>query len=149
MGFVRKQVRGQSLVEMALVLPILILIVLGLLEFGRAFFIYTVVSNAAREGARFGIVQPLNTTGIEHAAWSRLILVPTDTVSIIISFDDGAHPIQDPTEIMQGESRVVVRVEHDFSMVTPILADLFPPVRIEFTSARTISPVMPVHKPTP
>ncbi len=149
MGGIHKKRRGQSLVETAMVLPILILIILGLLEFGRAFFIYTVVSNAAREGARFGLVQPLNTTGIERAAQSRLVLVPTDTVSIVISYDDGVHPITDPLDIVQGESRVVVAVEHDFAMITPILADLFPPLRMEFTSARTIAPAMPIHKPTP
>ena len=54
--------RGQSLVEFALVLPILLLIVVGILEFGIAFRTFQVVTNAAREGARTAV---LRTTDAE------------------------------------------------------------------------------------
>ena len=47
---------GQALVEFALVLPILLLLFLGVVEFGRAWMIRQVVTNAARSGARSGIV---------------------------------------------------------------------------------------------
>ena len=47
---------GQSLVEMALVLPLLLLLVFGIIEFGRVFNAYIIVTNAAREGARFAVV---------------------------------------------------------------------------------------------
>jgi hypothetical protein len=43
--------RGQGVVEFALLVPILLLVVFGALDFGRAFYGYTVVVNAAREGA--------------------------------------------------------------------------------------------------
>jgi Flp pilus assembly protein TadG len=43
--------RGQSLVELALLLPILLTIVLGATDVGRLFFAYTALANAAREGA--------------------------------------------------------------------------------------------------
>lgn len=49
--------RGQSLVEFALVLPILLLIVVGILEFGLAFRTYQVVTNSAREGARTAVLR--------------------------------------------------------------------------------------------
>ncbi len=48
---------GQSLVEFALVLPILLLIIVGILEFGIAFRTYQVVTNAAREGARTAVLR--------------------------------------------------------------------------------------------
>ena len=54
--------KGQSLVEFALVLPILLLIVVGILEFGIAFRTFQVVTNAAREGARTAV---LRTTDAE------------------------------------------------------------------------------------
>ena len=44
--------RGQALVELALVLPVLICISMGLLDLGRVFYIHTGLTNAAREGAR-------------------------------------------------------------------------------------------------
>jgi Flp pilus assembly protein TadG len=47
---------GQDLVEYALVLPLFLLLVFSVFEFGILFFQYTLVVNAAREGARAGIV---------------------------------------------------------------------------------------------
>jgi Flp pilus assembly protein TadG len=52
----RKTEKGQALVEMALVLPILILIVFGITEFGRIFNAKIIVINASREGARYAAV---------------------------------------------------------------------------------------------
>lgn len=50
------QSRGQSLVEFALVLPVLLVILLGVVDLGRAIYYYNTLSNLAREGARAGIV---------------------------------------------------------------------------------------------
>ena len=49
---------GQELVEFALILPLLLLLFLGIIEFGRAILAYNTIANAAREGARYGIVDP-------------------------------------------------------------------------------------------
>lgn len=48
--------RGQALVEFALILPILLILLLGLIDVGRAVGAYNSVSNAARSGARVAIV---------------------------------------------------------------------------------------------
>lgn len=45
--------RGQSLVEMALLLPILLVLIIGAIEFGRLFYTKIVITNAAREGAYY------------------------------------------------------------------------------------------------
>ncbi len=47
---------GQAIVEMALVLPVLLLLLLGVVEFGLAFNAKQAVTNAAREGARLAVV---------------------------------------------------------------------------------------------
>ena len=47
---------GQSLVEFAMVLPVLLALVIGIFEFGRAWNVYQVITNAAREGARRAVV---------------------------------------------------------------------------------------------
>ena len=58
--------RGAALVEAALVLPVLILIVFGITEFGRAMFITNTLNNVAREGARRAAVSsPLNASALE------------------------------------------------------------------------------------
>lgn len=48
--------RGQSVVEFALVLPILVMIVMGIVEFGRIFMVQQIVTNASREGARTAVL---------------------------------------------------------------------------------------------
>ena len=48
--------RGQALTEFALILPILLLIVFGVFDFGRAIFAYNNVANAAREAGRTAII---------------------------------------------------------------------------------------------
>ena len=47
---------GQSLVEMAMVLPILAILTFGLVDFGRGYYFQVSVTNAAREGARVAIL---------------------------------------------------------------------------------------------
>jgi Flp pilus assembly protein TadG len=54
--------KGQGLIEFALLLPILVLIIFGVLELGRAFFAFIAITNAAREGARVYTFRPDVTT---------------------------------------------------------------------------------------
>ena len=49
----RSQERGQSLIEFAMVLPILLLLAMGTIEFGRAYYQYNTLSKSVREGARY------------------------------------------------------------------------------------------------
>ncbi len=51
--------KGQSLVEFALLLPLLLILVMGLFDVGRAVFYYSVLNTAVREGTRYAIVQPV------------------------------------------------------------------------------------------
>jgi len=50
--------RGAVAVEFALIFPVLLLLVLGILEFGLGYHAWDVTQNAAREGARMGAVTP-------------------------------------------------------------------------------------------
>lgn len=56
--------KGQSLVEFALCLSLLIIILLGVFDLGRAFHAYIVITNAAREGAYYGAMHPTDNNGI-------------------------------------------------------------------------------------
>src|SRR5262245_65544382 len=49
--------RGAELVEFALVLPILLVVIAGLWDFGRAYRTYQAITNSAREGARLDVSQ--------------------------------------------------------------------------------------------
>ena len=54
----RRRQSAQSLTEFALILPVLMLILLGVVDFGRVFYYWTSIANAAREGARYGTTHP-------------------------------------------------------------------------------------------
>ena len=52
----RKNERGAALLETAITIPIILLITVGIFEFGRAYQTWQVLTNAAREGARMAIL---------------------------------------------------------------------------------------------
>jgi Flp pilus assembly protein TadG len=62
----RKSERGAELIEFALVLPLLLLIVLGIVDFGFLFQRLEVVTNAAREGARLAVLPEYNSTDVTN-----------------------------------------------------------------------------------
>lgn len=90
--------RGQSLIEFALILPILLIIVVILADMGRAIAAHVALSNAAREGARYAAMHPEDIAGIRN----RVILEYNNTSlsvtgmellaeNIVISFPEGAQ----------------------------------------------------------
>lgn len=69
---IRKR-RGQAMTEFALLVPFMLLLVLGIFEFGRAFYYYSALANAAREGARYGLTHATDTNGIKTRAVNNAI----------------------------------------------------------------------------
>lgn len=63
----RKGEKGQNLVEFALVIPLLLLLVIGIAEFGRAWMTKNIVTGAAREAVRMYAVNP-NTAAADARA---------------------------------------------------------------------------------
>lgn len=59
---------GQSVVEFAMVVPVFLLLLLMAVDFGRLFYTYIQVSNAAREAAAFGATAPTNVAGMQSRA---------------------------------------------------------------------------------
>ncbi|MHC4876134.1 MAG: TadE/TadG family type IV pilus assembly protein [Planctomycetota bacterium] len=57
--------RGAAVLEMALVLPIFFMVVLGIVEFGRAMMVGQMVTNAAREATRLAIVDGSTNSSVE------------------------------------------------------------------------------------
>ncbi len=67
----RRKQSGQALIELAFVLPVLMLLALGVIEVGRYSYIAILIGNAARAGAAYGAqsnAQSADTNGIAHAA---------------------------------------------------------------------------------
>lgn len=78
--------QGQDIVEMALILPLLLALLLGIAEFGVAVWRYNTVANAAREGARRGVVAGCDSAQIQAAAERLMVgLVPPPAVTSGVS----------------------------------------------------------------
>ncbi len=151
-GSVSRSRRGQGLVEFMLVLPVLLLITLGIVEFGRLFAIYSMVSSASREAARYGASvgdngsgtpRYLDCPGMREAAKRMSVLTALSDSDIQITFDHGdtssviatcdSHPI--PGSIALGD-RVMVRVNAHYEPIVPLVN--IPVHTITSMTARTI-----------
>lgn len=58
--------RGAALLETALTLPLLLLVTVGIVEFGRAYQTWQVLTNAAREGARVAVLPGGDDTAVQN-----------------------------------------------------------------------------------
>jgi hypothetical protein len=80
---------GQSLVEFALVVPLLLLLVLGAVEIGRAAYYAIAVVNAARSGVQYGAQNHTtagDNVGIQQAAVNDFPMLSLDNVTIDTSY---------------------------------------------------------------
>ena len=79
--------RGAALLEMAFTLPLLLLVCVGILEFGRAYQTWQVLTNAAREGARIAVLPGSNDAAVtdrvrQYMTSGQLPKAATATISI-------------------------------------------------------------------
>ena len=84
--------RGQALVEFALVLPLLMLLILGIVEFGRAWNAKQILTDAAREGARLSVVGDpsiTDTSQVNPTIRTIIALAGLDSSTVTISYPDG------------------------------------------------------------
>lgn len=80
--------RGQSMIELALLLPMMLLILIGVIEFGRAAYFYLEVADAAKAGAQYGsqsMADAVNGPGILQAAENNAVDLPTSLNGLLSS----------------------------------------------------------------
>lgn len=114
--------RGQSLVEFALVLPLLLILVFGVIDFGMGLRSYISLTNAVREGARFAAVgNPAGTYPTDcDGATSTSVVGRVCTAlgdgnlnnvqSVTVTYPDGVAP----------GNRVVVSAQYEYTYITPL-----------------------------
>ena len=110
---------GQSLVELALVLPLLLIMLLGTVELGRVFHAYIVVTQASREAARSAAI---GMTDVEIET-----VVKDNTSSLGNNVMINITPLESERKI---GSNVKVEVDYAVDLIAPfaavILTDPFP-----------------------
>jgi len=130
---------GQGLVEFALVLPALLLTIMGIADFGRLFAVYSNLFNAAREGARYGVVDPKNVPGITGAARNKINLIEGDEADIYVHYDSGpGTPLKAFDGVTVGD-RVIVTVDANVDLITPFIRAIVQQLRVETVATRTIA----------
>jgi Flp pilus assembly protein TadG len=122
--------RAQGVVEMALVMPIFILLVMGVVDFGMGMRAYVTVNNSSREGARYAIVCP--STLDDDLIKSRVAsysngLVTTGNVNVTWQSQ----------RCKSGES-VKVAATTNYQFITPLGAFLPGPLRLTASSTMRV-----------
>lgn len=132
-GLLKNQ-KGIALVEMALLLPLLLIITFGIIEFSIALWDQAVVTNASREGARAGIVwaDPRPTDGEIQT------VVANYCAGRLISFNGATAPATTITRTdSSAGSPLTVTVNYNFDFL--VISALVPPLGDGLNlSARTV-----------
>ena len=126
--------RGQSMVEFALILPLFVLLLVGVFDFGRAVYAYNTINNAAREGGRFAIVDQSIPDIQAHAASHAVSLgIPVTDVEVefrLIATPNvpnscvGAVPGADNNTVAIVDCIAIITVPYDYTAVTPIIGNI-------------------------
>jgi hypothetical protein len=125
---IKRNVKGQALVETALVLLLLLIILLGIAEFSRAWYTKNSLKNAVRQGARVAAVTPgissfsgvlcsgtptdADDVAVHTAVCSQPGVSPTTSVSLIV--DMATAP---PTTVLNSGDTATVQATTTFNFV--------------------------------
>ena len=116
---------GANLVEFALCLPLLLLVVLGIAEFGFIFQRYEVVTNAAREGARMAVLPGYTAADVQGRVSAYLTSgrVPTTVTNPVVLVENASIAVSGGRPPITAR-RVTVTYTYSFQFLTAV-ASLF------------------------
>jgi Flp pilus assembly protein TadG len=111
---------GQSLIEFALLLPVFLLAVVVVFDLGRAIYYYSAIHNAAREGARYGVIYPDDVAGMRNKAVDYAIGLGLNVANVTAGLGT--------SEVVGGFPNPTVRVTvtYCFNPATPLVDLLLP-----------------------
>lgn len=147
-GALRRKQYGQGLVEFALILPVFLTLIMGIVEFGRLMFVYNSVATASREAARYGASVGVNPSGVEHfedcsgirdTAQRLAGIAPIEDTDIVIEYDNpatGFHETSCPPSQFELGDRIIVSVTISFEPIVPLID--MPPIPVTSETKRTV-----------
>ncbi|MEQ8175158.1 MAG: TadE family protein [Syntrophomonadaceae bacterium] len=107
---------GQSIVEFAMVLPVLLLLLMGIIEFGRIISSYMIINNLAREGARFASVGKTDSQ-ITTILLNEHATLDVDKLEVQYSPAYSARVKGEPLK---------VTVNYTVDLITPLIPEFLP-----------------------
>lgn len=107
-----KKEDGQAVVELAITLPILIMILCAIIDFGWLFMNQNSMDYSSREGARYAIVHSTSKTEIEEHIRAIAPENISDSADITITFTNASNP-------RLGD--VIIEISDDVNILTPIV----------------------------
>jgi hypothetical protein len=134
--------KGASAVEFAIVLPLLVVFLFGIIEFSVLFFDKAVITNASREGARYGIVYtpapriPIVKTGDRDGIETKVVDYAKDhlitfgsandpVVKVDLLKKDGTLVENSPCIVADDTLIVTTTYHYDFLIVPDVLTAFF------------------------
>jgi Flp pilus assembly protein TadG len=123
-----KSEKGQGLIELAIALPVLLLLLMGVLDLGRAYWALVALKDAVSEGATYAASYPTRTAAIkERAAESSnaVIVLEPDMFSV----DYVAPPAK-------GEP-ITVTVAYDLTVLNPVINAMVPDGKLTLRATDT------------
>ena len=145
----RKQRNGQSLVEFAVALPIIVLLIFGVIDLGRAVYTYNTLSEAARQASRLAIVdQDQSRVAAEAAAYAPAIALAAADVDVCFKSAltperDCASPATDNCVPMRIGCLGIVTTNSTFQPFTPLINLIVSSIDLSSTSVAPIEYVCP------
>ena len=149
--------RGQALLEFALVMPILLLLMMGIFDFGRAFLSYAMASNALRNALRnaevFGYNDgaQINYTDCKlmREAIKKVFFVGDPQIKIMYQHASGGAPVEctgdsyNPALLNNGDL-LEIEVVNKIQLLTPFITQIVPNLQFNFWGERTIVKDIPL-----
>ena len=156
----RRAQRGQSLVEFAFVLPIIILVIVAFVEIGRAVFAFNTIANAARQGARVAAVNQLSVVtdcdesrpiedpyqphwSIRGCAIAAAGALGITTANVAISYAAPPSTTLTCTPTLHVGCIAAITVTYNYSVATPFVSWFIHAFTMSQTSQMPIERVFP------
>lgn len=108
--------RGTALIETAMTLPLLLLVSVGIFEFGRAYQTWQVLTNAAREGARVAVISGTTDADVRSAVNNYMSVGALGTVADSYIDVNRTAPLGSNTG-----SQITVRYPFSFMVLGPVV----------------------------
>jgi Flp pilus assembly protein TadG len=127
-----ERTRGQALVEFALILPVFLLVLMGILDLGRAVYYSSTLSNAAREAARQAIVDQ-TCANIVAAGEQRAVGIGEAVVNVSWTTPAGVSKRTCSPEAGEADIGDLARVtvDYDFNAATPVIGNLLGTIHLQ------------------